>query len=87
MASENFGPINAFVGQRIRAVREIEGIARDDLAHALGIPIAQVEGYETGTDWIGPCHLIRIGRILGREIQWFYRLAPASPIGADAAAE
>jgi transcriptional regulator with XRE-family HTH domain len=57
-------PTDTFVGQQIRAQRNIRGWSQSKLADALGLTFQQVQKYEKGVNRVGAGRLVKIAEIL-----------------------
>ncbi len=57
-------PIDAFIGQAVRARRIEIGVSQNALAKALGLSFQQVQKYELGENRIAASRLIHIARTL-----------------------
>ncbi len=68
--------IDAFVGARVRALREKRDMSQIRLAQLLGITFQQVQKYEKGTNRISASRLQHIGQILGVKVPYFFDGAP-----------
>lgn len=64
-------PIDAFIGQAVRARRIEIGVSQNALAKALGLSFQQVQKYELGENRIATSRLIHIARTLSCKITDF----------------
>src|SRR5438067_7846803 len=69
-------PLDAVIGQRIRAQRLMCRMSQTDLANALGVTFQQVQKYEKGVNRVGAGRLARIADTLGVPIGFFFDGAP-----------
>lgn len=68
----NINPIDAHVGQRIRAVRQHRRVSQDSLGKALGLTFQQIQKYEKGTNRVSASALHSIALTLGVPIPTFF---------------
>lgn len=64
--------IDAQIGAKIREARIICNLSRGDLAGALGISVAQIQKYESGSNRVSATTLFAISRVLDTDIGFFY---------------
>src|SRR5438067_8856909 len=69
-------PLDAVIGQRIRAQRLMCRMSQTDLANALGVTFQQVQKYEKGVNRVGAGRLAKIADTLGVPISFFFDGAP-----------
>lgn len=56
--------VDAFIGNRIREIRQKAGVSQGALAAAVGVTFQQVQKYENGTNRIAVSRLLMIARAL-----------------------
>lgn len=64
--------IDAQIGARIREARILHNLSRENLADALGVSVAQIQKYESGTNRVSATTLFAISRLLETDIRRFY---------------
>ncbi|MFA7275369.1 MAG: helix-turn-helix transcriptional regulator [Pseudobdellovibrionaceae bacterium] len=76
-------PVDVFVGQRLRARRNLIGITQENLAEAAGITFQQVQKYEKGRNRLSASRLFQFARVLDVPVAFFFEgfAAPDSHIG------
>jgi transcriptional regulator with XRE-family HTH domain len=70
-------PLDAVIGQRIRAQRLNRHMSQTDLANALGLTFQQVQKYEKGVNRVGGGRLQQIAETLGVTPAFFFDGAAA----------
>lgn len=60
------------VGQRIREVRQALSLTQDGFARAIGVSKPALVRYEAGLRLPRPETLLRIGKISGKPVAWFF---------------
>ena len=68
---KNEEAVYAFIGQRIRMVRQVHGVTQQQLAEVLGISYQQVQKYESGLNRVPVVSLMAIGKVFGDGISAF----------------
>jgi transcriptional regulator with XRE-family HTH domain len=69
--------VDAHIGLRIRAQRQIQRMSQERLASLLGVTFQQVQKYEKGVNRVGAGRLYYIAKILSLPVTRFYDgLAP-----------
>jgi len=71
-------PVDAQVGNNVRANRTELGLSQDHIADQLGISLAEYQECESGDRRFGPERLLRLARLLGVSPQDFFE----GPLGA-----
>ena len=74
-------PMDATIGQRIRAQRLNRGMSQTELADTLGITFQQVQKYEKGANRVSVSRLQQIAEALGVTPAWFFENAPTQSGG------
>jgi transcriptional regulator with XRE-family HTH domain len=64
-------PIDAYIGQAIRARRHEMGVGQPALAEAIGMTYQQINKYELGQNRVSASKLVRIARALSCKITEF----------------
>jgi len=64
-------PIDSYVGNKLRQVRNSAGKSQTELADAIGITFQQVQKYENGINRISIGRLYKIARFLGVSFDYF----------------
>jgi transcriptional regulator with XRE-family HTH domain len=64
--------VDAHVGSRIRAQRQIQRMSQERLASLLGLTFQQIQKYEKGVNRVGAGRLYHIAKILGLPVTRFY---------------
>lgn len=76
-------PIDAHVAQRLRLRRELTGYTQDKLGQAVGVSFQMIQKYENGNSRVGASRLLKIAKVLGVPVAWFFEdfslSAEASP--------
>jgi transcriptional regulator with XRE-family HTH domain len=84
-------PIDAHVGQKVRARRQTLDMSQDDLAQACGITFQQVQKYERGTNRIAVSRLVEIAKALKTPLDYFldgsFQLLPGQKYAVKGFAE
>jgi transcriptional regulator with XRE-family HTH domain len=70
--SRRADPIDAHVAQRLRLRRELTGYTQDKLGQAVGVSFQMIQKYENGTSRVGASRLLKIAKILGVSVAWFF---------------
>jgi transcriptional regulator with XRE-family HTH domain len=70
--SRRADPIDAHVAQRLRLRRELTGYTQDKLGQAVGVSFQMIQKYENGTSRVGAGRLLKIAKILGVPVAWFF---------------
>lgn len=75
-------PIDAHVAQRLRLRRELAGYTQDKLGQSVGVSFQMIQKYENGSSRVGAGRLLKIAKILGVPVAWFFE--GFNPGGAEA---
>jgi len=70
-------PVDAHIGQKIRARRTLLGLSQTELADAASISFQQVQKYEKGTNRVGASRLQQFSEALGVPPSYFFEGAPS----------
>lgn len=73
--------IDAFVGHRIRLRRKALGMDEKNFGAMLGVPVAQVRGYEQGSHRVCAAQLLAMADALQVHFTFFFEESPASAGG------
>ena len=65
-------PVDAHIGQKIRARRNLLGFSQTDLADAAGITFQQIQKYENGSNRVGAARLQQFSDALGVPPSYFF---------------
>ncbi len=65
-------PVDAAVGERIRALRLGRGMDQSELAASIGASAHDVEMFEAGARRVGAARLARIAKVLGVGLDAFF---------------
>jgi len=71
-------PVDAQVGNNVRANRTELGFSQDHIADQLGLSLAEYQEYESGDRRFGPELLSRLARLLGVGPQDFFEDSPSA---------
>jgi hypothetical protein len=71
-------PVDAQVGNNVRAKRTELGFSQDHIADQLGLSLAEYQEYESGERRFGPERLLRLARLLGVRPQDFFEDPPSA---------
>jgi transcriptional regulator with XRE-family HTH domain len=85
--AETTGPIERYVGARIRDRRKVLKLSQSKLGAALGVSFQQVQKYELGSNRVGAGMLFQLTRALKVPIEYFYEGYPLAENGGEALAE
>src|ERR1700688_3990627 len=69
-------PVDAHIGQKIRARRNLLGLSQTELAEAAGITFQQIQKYEKGVNRVGASRLQQFSHTLGVPPSYFFEGAP-----------
>src|SRR5580698_7677721 len=69
-------PVDAHIGLKIRARRNLLGLSQTELADAANISFQQVQKYEKGTNRVGASRLQQFSEALGVPPSYFFEGAP-----------
>jgi len=69
-------PVDAHIGLKIRARRNLLGLSQTELADAAGITFQQIQKYEKGTNRVGAGRLMQFSEALGVPPSYFFEGAP-----------
>ncbi len=72
MTPKSTGPVDKFIGARIRLQRTAIGMSQEKLGDILGVTFQQVQKYEKGTNRVGASRLKSIADALGTPISSFF---------------
>ena len=73
------GPIDRYVGSRLRSRRLLVCVSQQKLADALGVTFQQIQKYEKGTNRISASRLQLIARLLDVPVSFFFDGGPSNP--------
>ena len=79
------GPIDAYVGTRLRQRRILLGMNQTMLGDAIGVKYQQVQKYENGGDQISASRLFCLSRVLNVPVEYFFDDMPAAVAGSSPA--
>jgi transcriptional regulator with XRE-family HTH domain len=65
-------PVDAQVGNNVRANRTELGLSQANIAEQLGLSLAEYQQYESGGRRFGPERLLRLARLFGVRPQDFF---------------
>jgi transcriptional regulator with XRE-family HTH domain len=65
------GPLDAALGEKIRARRLTAKMTQEELANQLGVSFQQVQKYEKGVNRVSAVRLEQIAKALGENIAYF----------------
>ena len=68
--------VDAHIGQKIRARRNLLGLSQTELADAAGITFQQIQKYEKGVNRVGASRLQQFSDALGVPPSYFFEGAP-----------
>src|ERR1700722_11669613 len=80
-------PVDAHIGQKIRARRNLLGLSQTDLADSAGITFQQVQKYEKGANRVGAGRLMQFSEALGVPPSYFFEGVPTVGKKAPAPSE
>jgi transcriptional regulator with XRE-family HTH domain len=69
-------PVDAHIGLKIRARRNLLGLSQTELADAAGITFQQIQKYEKGVNRVGASRLQQFSDALGVPPSYFFEGAP-----------
>ena len=72
------GPIDAYVGARLRQRRTLLGMNQTMVADALGVKYQQLQKYENGTNQISASQLFGLSRVLNVPVEYFFDDMPTA---------
>ncbi len=72
------GPIDAYVGARLRQRRTLLGMNQTVLGDAIGVTFQQMQKYENGANRISASRLFDLSRVLDVPIEYFFGDMPAT---------
>jgi len=64
--------IDRIVGERIKDLRVVSGMSRDQLGEIIDVTHQQLQKYEYGTNRVSVGRLVIIARALGKEVSYFF---------------
>ena len=70
------GPIDKYLGDRLRARRIMKKMSQDDLGKSLGVTFQQIQKYEKGTNRMSAALMVPLAKILGVDTGYFYDEIP-----------
>ena len=70
------GPIDKYLGDRLRARRIMMKMSQDDLGKSLGVTFQQIQKYEKGTNRMSAALMVPLAKILDVDIGYFYDEIP-----------
>ena len=65
-------PVDLYVGQKLKARRNLIGITQEVLAEATGITFQQVQKYEKGRNRLSASRLFQFSRVLDVPVSYFF---------------
>lgn len=65
-------PIDIHVGNRLRTIRQIQGLSQEEVGNFIGVSFQQIQKYETGTNRIGASNLYTFAQSLNISVQNFF---------------
>ena len=65
-------PVDAFVGNKLRARRIMLGLSQDSIGRAIGVTFQQIQKYERGINRMGSSRLYEVGKLLTVPIAYFF---------------
>ncbi len=65
-------PVDVYVGQKLKARRNLIGITQENLAEASGITFQQVQKYEKGRNRLSASRLFQFARVLDVPVSYFF---------------
>jgi transcriptional regulator with XRE-family HTH domain len=71
-----FDPIDAYVGERVRACRLRISMSQHTLAKRLGLTFQQIQKYEKGANRVSASRLQQISKIIGVPVTFFFEGSP-----------
>jgi transcriptional regulator with XRE-family HTH domain len=77
--------VDAHVGRRLRARRQLVGWSQEELAKRLGLTAQQVQKYEAGETRVSASRLYEVARHLGCPITYFFQEINADTVADDEA--
>lgn len=77
-------PLDAGIGQRLRAARKAAGASQTDLASAIGVTFQQLQKYERGSNRVSASALVLLAQALGVAPTIFLDGLVAEPAESDA---
>ena len=66
------GPIDKYVGARLRMRRQALGMSQSRLGEQLGVSFQQLQKYERGANRIGAGRLYRLAKVLDVPVSYFF---------------
>jgi transcriptional regulator with XRE-family HTH domain len=72
MINRHTDPIDAHVAQRLKLQRELTGFTQDKLGAAVGVSFQMIQKYENGSSRVGATRLMKIAKVLGVPVSWFF---------------
>ncbi len=69
-------PVDAHIGQKIRARRNLLGLSQTELADTAGITFQQIQKYEKGVNRVGASRLQQFSEALGVPPSYFFEGLP-----------
>ena len=70
------GPIDKYLGDRLRARRIMMKMSQGDLGKSLGLTFQQIQKYEKGTNRMRAALMVPLAKILDIDIGYFYDEIP-----------
>ncbi len=71
-AGDEPNPVDLYVGQKLKARRNLIGITQEVLAEATGITFQQVQKYEKGRNRLSASRLFQFSRVLDVPVAYFF---------------
>jgi len=72
MTKKSPTPEDRAIGERLKQLRQAQGMSQTTLAEAIGVTFQQVQKYERGINRIGSGRLQRIAAVLGTTVSALY---------------
>jgi transcriptional regulator with XRE-family HTH domain len=71
--------IDTYIGQSLRARRNLLGMTQEELADAVGVTFQQIQKYELAKNRISASRLYQFAVVLGTKIGYFFESIDAAP--------
>lgn len=81
MSKRSATPVDAHIGQRIRARRGMLNMSQTDLGQRIGLTFQQVQKYENGSNRVSVSRLVQMAAVLQVPITFFIDGLPAAKGG------
>lgn len=76
--------IDKFVSKRLKIIRVMLGLSKQDIAKAVGVSIQQIQKYEKATDRISSGKLFAIAKYLKVPVTYFYEKSDGNYLCSNA---